>query len=609
MTFISYAQNLEDVMLWRALKHVERGFYVDVGANDPKALSVTHAFYQRGWHGINIDPSTYALLCRERIRDINLDVFANSAEGDVVFYDVSNSALSTSDPKLAEQYRQEGQSIVEKKVRSMTLNQILGTYADGPIHFMNVDVEGAELAVLQGLDLTLWRPWIILVEATIPNTTEPAFEKWESLIVSSNYEFVYFDGLNRFYIAKEHPELRDAFHLPPNIFDQYVLSQQFDNQQELEAKEKFIQESEKTFQTELNSREAELASLKNELIAKEVVIQSFQRSLFFWLFHSPFSRFIPFRLRHMILGILKRLQFIFRNIRERFHYKLGVLIQYPPRPLQLSARYQKELRLPEDQLPFISIVTPSYNQAVFLERTIQSVLSQGYPRLEYVIQDGNSTDGSADVIEKYRNQLSHAESITDEGQANAINFGFRHTSGEIMAYLNSDDMLLPGTLHFVARYFAKHPHVDVVYGHRMIVDENDDEVGIWVLPPHDRKMLEWGDYVPQETLFWHREIWEKSGGKMDESFKFALDWDLLLRFQQAGARIVRLPRFLSMFRVHAAQKSTAQINDLGLREMNLLRQRIHGYEVQPDEINSNLRAYLRRSIIYHKLYRLGLLRY
>lgn len=349
---------------------------------------------------------------------------------------------------------------------------------------------------------------------------------------------------------------------------------------------------------DLIDKDKVIQKLRQDLLAKEIVIQSYRRSVLSWILYGPFGRFIPFR------GWLAKL-----GIRARFLPKLGVLYQYPPRPLRTPVRYHKEAHLPDNELPVISIVTPSYNQAIFLDRTIQSVFSQEYPKLEYVIRDGKSTDGSADVIEKYRNQLSHAESITDEGQANAINIGFRHTTGQIMAYLNSDDMLLPGTLHFVARYFARHPDVDVVYGHRVIVDENDDKVGIWVLPPHDRKMLEWGDYVPQETMFWRREIWEKSGGKMDETFKFVLDWDLLLRFQQAGARIVRLPRFLALFRVHDAQKSTAQINDLGLREMNLLRQRIHGREVQPDEINRNLRAYLMRSVIFHKLYRLGFLRY
>lgn len=366
------------------------------------------------------------------------------------------------------------------------------------------------------------------------------------------------------------------------------------SQMRLEEKEKFIQETAKFQQ----SREIEFVSLKKDLIARESAIQSFRLSIFFWLINGPFGRFIPFRSFLIKLGI-----------RDRFRPKLGVLIQYPPRPLKIPVRYRQEARLPEDELPVISMVTPSFNQAVFLDRTIQSILSQEYPRLEYVLQDGNSTDGSADILEKYRPQLTHVESVRDGGQAHAINLGFRHTTGQIMAYMNSDDMLLPGALHYVAKYFARHPQVDVVYGHRIIVDENDQEVGVWVLPPHDGKMLEWGDYVPQETMFWRREIWDKSGGKMDESFKFALDWDLLNRFQQAGARIVRLPRFLAVFRVHDAQKSTAQIHDIGLREMNQLRQQIHGRKVQPDEINSNLRPYLVRSVIYHKLYRLGILRY
>ena len=95
-----------------------------------------------------------------------------------------------------------------------------------------------------------------------------------------------------------------------------------------------------------------------------------------------------------------------------------------------------------------------------------------------------------------------------------------------MAYLNSDDLLLPGALPTVAAYFAQHPEVEVVYGHRVVIDEAGDEIGRWVLPPHDDKALRWADYIPQETLFWRRSIWGKSGGRMDETFRFALDWEL-----------------------------------------------------------------------------------
>jgi len=307
MIFISYSQNLEDVMLWRALKHIEQGFYVDVGANDPKFLSVTRAFYERGWHGINIDPATWALLNKERTRDINLEVAASAAEGQITFYEVSDSTLSTSASKVAEQYRERGQVVIERKVPSMTLNQILAKYSNGPIHFMNIDVEGAELDVLRGLDLSTWRPWIILIEATIPTTEIPCFEESESLIVSSNYEFVYFDGLNRFYVAKEHGELLKSFCAPPNIFDHYVLSRQVDDQRDLEAKEKVIQAQNSVIQSqnreleakekviqaqnrELEAKEKVIQAQNGELKAREEIIQKFQTSYLFWISAGPFRR-------------------------------------------------------------------------------------------------------------------------------------------------------------------------------------------------------------------------------------------------------------------------------------------------------------------------------
>ncbi|MBI5937533.1 MAG: glycosyltransferase [Betaproteobacteria bacterium] len=254
--------------------------------------------------------------------------------------------------------------------------------------------------------------------------------------------------------------------------------------------------------------------------------------------------------------------------------------------------------------PRISIVTPSYNQAAFLEQTIKSVLDQGYPNLEYVVQDGGSKDGSREVLERYSAEFSHWESAPDGGQTNAINLGFRHTTGEIMAYLNSDDLLLTGTLHYVADYFAKHPDVDVIYGHRINIDEVGLEVGRWVMPPHDGAVLSWADFIPQETLFWRRRIWDRIGGSLDESFHFAMDWDLLLRFRDAGAKFVRLPRFLAAFRVHPQQKTMAEIGDVGFKEMARLRERCHGRQVSPAEIKLGVASYLMRHVVWDKIQRL-----
>jgi hypothetical protein len=178
-----------------------------------------------------------------------------------------------------------------------------------------------------------------------------------------------------------------------------------------------------------------------------------------------------------------------------------------------------------------------------------------------------------------------------------------------MSYLNSDDLLLPGTLHYVMRYFEDHPDVDVVYGQRVVIDEYDAEIGRWVLPPHDDSILSWADYVPQETLFWRRRIWERAGGAIDESFRFAIDWDLLIRFRDAGAKMHRLPRFLGAFRVHPHQKTSMQMQELGQAEMNRLRERSLGRSVNVLDIDRAIRPYLRRHLFCHKLYRLGLLRY
>lgn len=286
-----------------------------------------------------------------------------------------------------------------------------------------------------------------------------------------------------------------------------------------------------------------------------------------------------------------------------FKPHLGILYQHPPMPANLPARYfcVEELIQP---VPKISIVTPTYNYAHFLERTIKSVIYQKYPELEYIIQDGGSTDGTIELVEKFKFYLKHFETRKDNGQSHAINLGFQQTTGEIMAYLNSDDILLPGTLNYVANYFSTHPKVDIVYGHRLIVDKNDGVVGDWILPPHNDEVLRWEDYIPQETVFWRRRIWEKVGGQIDESFHFAMDWDLLLRFQEAGAVFERLPRYLAAFRVHHQQKTSSQFANFGAKDVELLHMRTFGHHVSRQEINQNVHTFLQRSIWYHFMHKM-----
>ncbi|MFZ2314356.1 MAG: FkbM family methyltransferase [Gammaproteobacteria bacterium] len=309
-------------------------------------------------------------------------------------------------------------------------------------------------------------------------------------------------------------------------------------------------------------------------------------------------------LKHLIVTHYTNLS---QRVREFIRPRIGSTDQYLPRRLVIPKHYGKT-PTPKTS-PTISIVTPSLNQGKFIERTIQSLVDQNYPALEYIIQDGGSVDGTVDVIKQHESSIKFWESKKDSGQSNAINLGFQHANGEIMAYLNSDDILMPGTLNYVADYFAKHPKVDVIYGHRILINESDDEIGRWVLPQHSSEVLTWADYIPQETVFWRKSIWDKVGGKIDESFHFAMDWDLLLRFADAGATFKRLPRFLGAFRVHLLQKTSSHMNEMGSQEMEKLRMRCHQRNVSSSEISKNIRSFLIKHVIMNKLYRLGILKY
>ena len=299
---------------------------------------------------------------------------------------------------------------------------------------------------------------------------------------------------------------------------------------------------------------------------------------------------------------LLRAHRLHRQLARLWRPRLGSLDQYSPRQLTLPRSYLDAVS--PTPAPQISIVTPSFRQGHFLERTIFSVLGQGYPALEYVVQDGGSTDETLDILRRYDPLLSSWASEPDEGQADAINRGFDRTSGGIMAYVNSDDLLLPGSLAYVARYFAEHPRVDVVYGNRLIIDEDDSEIGAWILPGHDDEVLTLADYVPQETLFWRRRVWDQAGSRVDPSFGYALDWDLLLRFRAAGATMVHLPRFLGAFRIHEAQKTTADAT-LGEKECEQLREREHGRRVPLQEVIVGQRSYMRRHVGAHLRYRVS----
>lgn len=225
VTFISYSQNLEDVLLWRALRGVKSGFYIDIGAWDPTIDSLTRAFYERGWRGINVEPNgdKFAALVAARPEDVNLQCAVSDHAGSQIFYDVPETGLSTLDAHLAQRHRADGRTVIETSVEVTTLAALCAAHVTGVTHFLKIDVEGLERAVLAGADFNRFRPWIVVVEATEPNSPAPSHAAWEPLLLAAQYVLVYFDGLNRYYVADEHrAALAPAFAAPPNVFDDYL---------------------------------------------------------------------------------------------------------------------------------------------------------------------------------------------------------------------------------------------------------------------------------------------------------------------------------------------------------------------------------------------------
>ncbi len=223
---ISYAQNFEDVMLARALADVARGFYIDVGAMDPVTHSVTCHFYEAGWHGINVEPVPrhFARLAEARPRDINLNLALGERDELRELYDVPESGLASF---CAEEPAAAGPPSPPRvplpAVRVTTLARLCAEHASGvTIDFLKINVEGWERQVIEGGDWRRFRPRIVVVEATRPNSPEPAWANWEPALLAGGYLFVWFDGLNRFYLREEDAARARHFVVPPNVFDGFV---------------------------------------------------------------------------------------------------------------------------------------------------------------------------------------------------------------------------------------------------------------------------------------------------------------------------------------------------------------------------------------------------
>jgi glycosyltransferase involved in cell wall biosynthesis len=204
--------------------------------------------------------------------------------------------------------------------------------------------------------------------------------------------------------------------------------------------------------------------------------------------------------------------------------------------------------------PLVSIVTPSFNQGAFLEQTIRSVLDQDYPRIEYIVVDGGSTDSSPEIIRRYAGRLARWVSEPDLGQADAINKGFAAAAGEVFAWLNSDDTYNPGAVAEAVNFLQANPAIGMVYGSAYYIDEQGKRVGRYPAKQTNYQGLRRGvNNVCQQSMFFRAELWRRVG-PLDPSFYYAMDYDLWVRLA-AAAPIAFVPRYWANFRLHSESKS------------------------------------------------------
>lgn len=219
----------------------------------------------------------------------------------------------------------------------------------------------------------------------------------------------------------------------------------------------------------------------------------------------------------------------------------------------------------------ISIITPSLNQVAYIQATIASVLDQNYPDLEYIVVDGGSTDGTPDVLKKYGRRLRWV-SEPDRGQTDAINKGLRMAEGEVLAYLNADDLYLPGTLDRVAGYFKTHPDAGWLYGHCRLIDESGNPIGELDAPPFNlRRMIDRAEYVPQPTVFWRRSA-AAVVGEFDVALRYTMDYDYFIRLGTYTPGH-RLDAELACFRLQPASKTIASSEERFWREQLMVSER------------------------------------
>ena len=267
--FVTFAQNYEDVFLQRCFGHLDVGRWIDVGAWLPELDSVTKALSLQGWTGINIEPVPryFDELVARRPNDINLNCAIGKLAGTTTINHIPETGLSTVHAHLAAEAELLGGVTAEHlHVDIRTLNDVCEQYlGDQDLHFVKIDVEGSEDDVLAGFDLHRYRPWVLIIESNLPNSTQQSYAHWEPEVLAADYEFVFYDGLNRWFISKEHSELRRHFEFPLYLFRTIMTSAANDDARTHEAAYKELAATNAELSARIRVLETNLAANQSAL--------------------------------------------------------------------------------------------------------------------------------------------------------------------------------------------------------------------------------------------------------------------------------------------------------------------------------------------------------
>ena len=592
--FISYSQNFEDVILWRLLAHVDSGFYIDLGAQHPIYDSVTHAFYERGWSGINVEPNLdfLNLLNISRPRDINLGCLVGSGPGAAKFFRAMDaSGLSTGVLEFAKNLESSATPLEIETKEVRPLSEICETYVKGDIHFLKIDVEGMEREVILGADFETFRPWIVVVEAFQPNSRIESHGEWENLLINSHYEMAYADGLNRFYLAKEKSGLKKGFEFPPNIFDNFKMLAVADRDVRVGVLEqavadcntishrihtslswkitwpiraffpivkrlcqKLVKFPKKTTDwivaiavlpliRELQMRPELLRKISN--LAKRIKIYNFLLNLYItgeeeWVAIQPDKSFV-------MLG-------------QRFDPEQWLRdAKSVRRMLSKKAQDISETSVERSKHTFkndVGVIVSLYRSEAFLPYFLESLKRQTiFTESQIYLGAVQASDFELNLLNQFSSENSNVILEVFDYRAGIYevwNHGVRQTTSQFLTNMNVDDLRRNDSLELQAQFLKTHKSIDVAYQDVYVSFEANAEwaliegVGLSTSLPHvSLPMMNLGFNPPHNAPMWRRRVHDEVG-LFDETFRSAGDFDLWVKAFIKGCK------FLKMGEIHSS---------------------------------------------------------